>query len=233
MTIAGAKYKNIMEQPDEEISYVYKRLLHTVPTGVYECNSRCKCNSRCLNRVVQNPIQVKLQVFRTNKRGWGLQALHDIPKGTFICIYAGLLYTEKQANAMCHLPGVEHGDEYFAELDYIETTQVLKDGYESDVMHMDDDHDDSDSDFKEDDYEEDKTDVDYVANTNSGPREIVTRSSARGGVSRNNSVDGEKRSEAGSSGGASKSASKNNSDSDSDGSCIEISDDEKDGKGEF
>lgn len=107
MTVAGAKYKNIMEQPEEEISYVYKRLLHTVPTGVYECNSRCKCNSRCLNKVVQQPIQVKLQAFRTKNRGWGLQALHDIPKGTFICIYAGLLYTEKQANAMCHLPGVE------------------------------------------------------------------------------------------------------------------------------
>lgn len=38
MTIEGAKYKNIMEQPENEISYVFKRLLHYVPTGIYECN---------------------------------------------------------------------------------------------------------------------------------------------------------------------------------------------------
>lgn len=132
----------------------------------------------------------------------------------------------------------QHGDEYFAELDYIETTQVLKDGYESDVMHMDDDNDDSDSDYKEDDYEEDKADLDYVANTNSGPREIVTRSSSRVDVSRNNSVDStEKRTEPNPAPASKTTQAKTgneNSDSDSEGSCIEISDDDKDGgKGEL
>lgn len=84
LTIEGAKFNNTMEQPAEEISYVYKRLLHTVPTGIYECNSNCKCSNRCLNRVVQQPIQVKMQVFRTKNRGWGLETLHDIPKGYFL-----------------------------------------------------------------------------------------------------------------------------------------------------
>jgi hypothetical protein len=35
---------------------------------IYECNSRCKCDSRCHNRVVQNGLSLKLQVFKTEKR---------------------------------------------------------------------------------------------------------------------------------------------------------------------
>ena len=36
--------------------------------------------STCHNRVQQQPIKVKLQVFKTEKRGWGIRALHDIPQ---------------------------------------------------------------------------------------------------------------------------------------------------------
>lgn len=70
LTIRGAKYKNLMEEDEEDISYVWKRLLTAVPTGIYECNSRCKCSKRCLNRVVQHPIQVKMQLYRTKQKGW-------------------------------------------------------------------------------------------------------------------------------------------------------------------
>lgn len=134
LTIRGAKYKNLMEEDEENISYLWKRLLSVVPTGIYECNSRCKCSSRCLNKVVQQPVRVKMQLYRTKARGWGLQSLHDIPKGTFICIYAGNLYTEKDANALCQ--GLDHGDEYFAELDLIENAENRKEGYESGVCRV-------------------------------------------------------------------------------------------------
>lgn len=59
---------------------------------------RCKCSSTCLNRVVQNPMSLKLQVFKTHNRGWGIRCLNDIPQGTFICIYAGTLHREQTAN---------------------------------------------------------------------------------------------------------------------------------------
>lgn len=102
-----------------------------------------------MNRVVQHPLQVKLQVFKTSNRGWGLRCLNDIPKGTFICIYAGHLLTEQKANEVCFYcdtlrqstvifflfqGGVNASDEYFAELDYIEVVERLKEGYESDVQ---------------------------------------------------------------------------------------------------
>lgn len=97
LTLQGAKYGN-PETPIDEIGYEYKRLNDPVPTGIYECNSQCKCKSNCMNRVVQHPLQLKLQVFKTVNRGWGLRCLNDVPKGSFICCYAGNLLTETAAN---------------------------------------------------------------------------------------------------------------------------------------
>lgn len=55
--------------------------------------------------------------------------MDDIPKGQFICVYAGQLLTEQEAND----DGKQFGDEYLAELDLIESIEQAKDGYESDV----------------------------------------------------------------------------------------------------
>ncbi|KAG8238415.1 hypothetical protein J437_LFUL002872, partial [Ladona fulva] len=85
-------------QVDPSVGYMYKRLPEPVTTGIYECNSRCKCNDTCLNRVAQLPLQQRLQVFRTRDRGWGVQCLNDIPQGAFVCIYVGQLLTEQGAN---------------------------------------------------------------------------------------------------------------------------------------
>ena len=109
--------------------YKHRRLTEPVVTGIYECNSRCKCDSRCGNRVVQNGLSLRLQVFKTEKSGWGLLCLDDIPNGGFICIYAGHLLNDKNANDT----GNQYGDEYLASLDYIETVERGKEGYESDV----------------------------------------------------------------------------------------------------
>jgi histone-lysine N-methyltransferase SETDB1 len=59
---------------------------------------------------------VRLQLFKTNSKGWGLRCLDDVAMGTFLCIYAGELLSEDQSDAR----GLELGDEYFADLDYIE-----------------------------------------------------------------------------------------------------------------
>jgi euchromatic histone-lysine N-methyltransferase len=39
-----------------------------------------------------------MQVFRTNGRGWGVRALQDIQKGTFICEYIGELISDSEAD---------------------------------------------------------------------------------------------------------------------------------------
>lgn len=67
-------------------------------------------------------------------RGWGIRTLHDIPRGAFICIYAGTIFNEDTAVD----EGRKFGDEYQAELDYIETIQESKDGYESGVEEPED-----------------------------------------------------------------------------------------------
>ncbi|XP_038219825.1 histone-lysine N-methyltransferase eggless [Zerene cesonia] len=126
MTLEGARTIGL---DGANVGYVYKRLPEPLPSGIYECNSRCKCKSTCLNRVAQHPLQLKLQVFKTMNRGWGIRALNDVPKGAFLCIYAGNLLTDATAN----LDGLNEGDEYLAELDYIEVVEQMKEGYEEDI----------------------------------------------------------------------------------------------------
>ena len=45
-------------------------------------------------------MRVRLQVFKTERRGWGIRTLNDIPAGGFICIYVGNLYSNDQANRL-------------------------------------------------------------------------------------------------------------------------------------
>ncbi|CAL8106758.1 unnamed protein product [Calicophoron daubneyi] len=112
---------------DSQAGYHYRRLSQFTVGGIYECNSQCKCDRRCSNRVVQQGLWTRLQVFKTSRKGWGIRALNPIPKGTFLCTYAGAIYDE----AMAVQQGFDFGDEYQADLDYIETVEKPKEGYES------------------------------------------------------------------------------------------------------
>lgn len=124
LTMEGAVFAGA--ESDLVYGYQYRRLPERVITGIYECNSQCKCKSTCLNRVVQQPLSQKLQLFKTALKGWGIRCLNDIPRGSFICIYAGFLLTEQAANE----GGKNYGDEYLAELDYIEVVERVKEDYE-------------------------------------------------------------------------------------------------------
>ena len=46
----------------KDVGYQFRRLHEVVITGIYECNKNCSCAVTCLNRVVQHPLRVKLQV---------------------------------------------------------------------------------------------------------------------------------------------------------------------------
>ncbi|XP_065331478.1 histone-lysine N-methyltransferase SUV39H2-like isoform X1 [Cloeon dipterum] len=56
---------------------------------IFECNKACKCPDSCINRVVQKGSQLKLKIFKTEDKGWGVQAREYIPQGTFVCEYVG------------------------------------------------------------------------------------------------------------------------------------------------
>nr|XP_040029730.1 histone-lysine N-methyltransferase SETDB2 isoform X1 [Gasterosteus aculeatus aculeatus] len=80
--------------------YRYHRLPESVPSGVYECGPWCGCvRARCQNRLVQRGIRVRLQVFRTDRRGWGVCCRDDLDRGTFVCIYAGVTLQKGKSSA--------------------------------------------------------------------------------------------------------------------------------------
>uniref|UniRef100_A0A4W6G3Z0 Euchromatic histone-lysine N-methyltransferase 1a n=1 Tax=Lates calcarifer TaxID=8187 RepID=A0A4W6G3Z0_LATCA len=68
------------------------------PPVLFECNHACSCWRTCRNRVVQNGQRVRLQLFRTQKMGWGVRTMQDIPQGTFICEYIGEIITDAEAD---------------------------------------------------------------------------------------------------------------------------------------
>ena len=45
---------------------------------------------------MQNGIRLKLLVFKSVNKGWGLKTLEDIQKGTFIGAYSGMVYKEAE-----------------------------------------------------------------------------------------------------------------------------------------
>ncbi|XP_058015138.1 histone-lysine N-methyltransferase EHMT1 isoform X3 [Ahaetulla prasina] len=68
------------------------------PPLIFECNHACSCWRNCRNRVVQNGLRTRLQLFRTRKMGWGVRTMQDIPLGTFVCEYVGELISDSEAN---------------------------------------------------------------------------------------------------------------------------------------
>ena len=99
----------------------------------------CKCNNKCNNRIVQQPIQVLLQIFRSrNKlvpfiqfsriflksipyRGFAVRTLCDIAVGTFVCNYVGILYSDAQITTLSNENNNNFDDDYLVELDFIES----------------------------------------------------------------------------------------------------------------
>ncbi|MCD7465925.1 Histone-lysine N-methyltransferase, H3 lysine-9 specific suvh1 [Datura stramonium] len=60
----------------------YKTLIH-------ECGSACSCPPNCRNRMSQGGPKVRMEVFKTKNKGWGLRSWDPIRGGGFICEYAG------------------------------------------------------------------------------------------------------------------------------------------------
>ncbi|NWI42218.1 SETB2 methyltransferase, partial [Picathartes gymnocephalus] len=97
LTARGCSKISLSPGSKRSHGYCYKRLEGPVPSGIYECSVLCRCDKlMCQNRVVQHGIQVRLQVFNTEKKGWGVRCLDDIDKGTFVCTYSGRLMSRAE-----------------------------------------------------------------------------------------------------------------------------------------
>ncbi|XP_017871984.1 PREDICTED: LOW QUALITY PROTEIN: serine-rich adhesin for platelets [Drosophila arizonae] len=83
------------------------------PAVIFECNDVCGCNQlSCKNRVVQNGIRVPLQIVECEEptKGWGVRALVNVPKGTFVASYTGEILTAHEADRRTD-------DSYYFDLD--------------------------------------------------------------------------------------------------------------------
>ncbi|XP_051949225.1 histone-lysine N-methyltransferase SETDB1-A-like [Xyrauchen texanus] len=119
---------------DVTAGYTHKRLQTGLPTGVYECNPLCRCDPRmCSNRLVQHGLQLRLELFMTQHKGWGIRCKDDVAKGTFVCVFTGKVVNEDKVNEDDSVSG----NDYLANLDFIEGVEKLKEGYESEAYCSD------------------------------------------------------------------------------------------------
>ncbi|RLN30434.1 hypothetical protein C2845_PM05G23990 [Panicum miliaceum] len=58
---------------------------------VYECGTNCTCHCNCVNRTSQHGLKYRLEVFKTESKGWGVRTWDTILPGALICEYAGVL----------------------------------------------------------------------------------------------------------------------------------------------
>ena len=85
---------------------------------IYECNSACVCGPECCNRVVQKLRSIPLCIFRTgDAKGWGVKAVKEIKKNSFVCEYTGevIMFDEaEQRGAVANAKGLT----YIFDLDF-------------------------------------------------------------------------------------------------------------------
>ncbi|GER55903.1 histone-lysine n-methyltransferase [Striga asiatica] len=81
-----------------EIPYNEKGAILRRKARIHECGPLCKCPPTCMNRVGQQKMRYQLEIFKTERRGWGVRSRELIPSGGFVCEYLGELLRDKDAD---------------------------------------------------------------------------------------------------------------------------------------
>lgn len=71
------------------LAYTSIGILLSYNSLIYECGPSCLCPPNCRNRLSEGGVKVRLEVFKTKDKGWGLRPWDPIRAGAFICEYAG------------------------------------------------------------------------------------------------------------------------------------------------
>ncbi|KAK6151386.1 LOW QUALITY PROTEIN: hypothetical protein DH2020_014021 [Rehmannia glutinosa] len=77
------------QRNDGLVPYSSIAVLLTNKFPIHECGPTCACPPNCRNRITQTGVKVRLEVFKSKHRGWGLRSWDPIRAGGFICEYAG------------------------------------------------------------------------------------------------------------------------------------------------
>lgn len=83
-----------------EFAYDSNGLLIRGKPLVFECGNTCHCPPSCRNRVSQNGVKYRLEVFRSKETHWGVRSLDLIQAGSFICEFSGIALTKEQAKLL-------------------------------------------------------------------------------------------------------------------------------------
>ncbi|XP_065090094.1 probable histone-lysine N-methyltransferase CG1716 [Ochlerotatus camptorhynchus] len=78
-----------------------------------ECGSRCIVGERCTNKRFQKLEYANCQVFRTEKKGFGIQASTEIVPGDFIMEYVGEVLNSEQFDERAELYSKEKNQHYY------------------------------------------------------------------------------------------------------------------------
>lgn len=99
----------------------------------YECDTKyCPCGSKCSNQRIQKKASnYKLQVFKTDERGWGLRTNQDIKKGAFIIEYRGEIISQKLCEERMCTDYVNESNFYFLEYSKGEVIDACTKGTEA------------------------------------------------------------------------------------------------------
>ncbi|KAI3959698.1 hypothetical protein MKW92_008711 [Papaver armeniacum] len=62
-----------------------------------ECGPSCDCGVECKNRLTQRGVSVQVRIVKDARKGWSLYSAQFVPRGEFVCEYAGELLTTQEA----------------------------------------------------------------------------------------------------------------------------------------
>ncbi|KAL5336949.1 hypothetical protein BJX70DRAFT_259533 [Aspergillus crustosus] len=98
---------------------------------IYECNSLCGCSEKCWNRVIEQGRRIRLEIFYTGPRGFGLRSPDLIRAGQFVDLYLGEVITTKKADEREKIANARNAPSYLFNLDFLVNDESIYvvDGY--------------------------------------------------------------------------------------------------------
>ncbi|KAI9303067.1 hypothetical protein BJ944DRAFT_108646, partial [Cunninghamella echinulata] len=90
--------KGFCHNPDRLAYRINGQLRLNYQGAIFECNAQCKCDKKCINRIVQRGRKKPLEIFRTKDKGWGVRATEDIRERTYVEQYIGEVITRGESD---------------------------------------------------------------------------------------------------------------------------------------
>ncbi|KAM4721696.1 histone-lysine N-methyltransferase SETMAR [Rhinophrynus dorsalis] len=129
VTIQGCDCKGSCQEACICLPHGFNYVSRTVVSSqrpILECNIMCKCRDTCPNRETQQGLQFHLCVCKRPGKGWGLCTKQDIPRGRFVCEYAGEVLGQEEARSRIQSQNPSANNYIIAVYEHLQGGQTLK-----------------------------------------------------------------------------------------------------------